>query len=50
MSIIEKWREGMSSKRPTLIFGLLQLILGRQESFMGDDLYNANDPGERIEP
>ena len=49
MNLEKFWHEGMSSDNPGCIFGLLQLILGKQEGFVGDDLYSANDPGERIE-
>lgn len=31
MNLRERWREGMSSSEPGLIFGLLQLVLGKQE-------------------
>lgn len=49
MNLIEKYNEGMSSDNPGCIFGLLQLILGKQDRLVGDDLYSANDPGERVE-
>ena len=57
MKLAEVWQEGMSSEHPGCVFGLLQLILGRQVGegqtssgrYVGaDELYGGNG-GDHIE-
>jgi hypothetical protein len=43
MEIVKMWNEGMSSDNPGCIFGLLQLILGKQQQYEGEEIYLHGD-------
>jgi hypothetical protein len=46
MNITEIWNEGMRAENPGCIFGLLQLILGKQSGYEQESIYLGNDDGE----
>ncbi len=40
------WKEKMSDDSPGMIFGLLQLLLGKQTRYEGADIYAGNQVGD----